>query len=240
MPAASRTAAAAQAGGGERAGVAGGDQGGEGGGGQRGERRARAPGGGRALRARRRRRSGRRSRRGRPRPRRGGSCRRWPRRSPGGRRCRPCRSSALASGSPTAMVWMTTPFCAAMSAALAGAMRLPVSVPSESRIRMRASTVARLEGADGEADGVAEHGVLAGHARRQRVEQAAGGGGVAGEGHEDVGGAAEDDQADAVVAAVGDEAVEHRLDAVEAGAAGAVRADEVAGLPSSRRCRRRA
>ena len=62
----------------------------------------------------------RRSPRGRSRPRRGGSCRRsaaaiaW-------RAATSTRSaSALASGSPTAMVWMTTPFCAAMSAALAG------------------------------------------------------------------------------------------------------------------------
>ena len=38
------------------------------------------------------------------------------------------------------MVWITTPFFAAMSAALAGAIRLPVSVPSDSRIRIRAST----------------------------------------------------------------------------------------------------
>ena len=49
-------------------------------------------------------------------------------------------TSEAALGSPTAMVWITTPFLAAMSAALAGAIRLPVSVPSESRIRMRAST----------------------------------------------------------------------------------------------------
>ena len=54
----------------------------------------------------------------------------------------------------------------------------------------------------------------------ERVEQAAGGRGVAGEGDEDVGRAAEDDEADAVVAAVGDEAVEHRLHPVEAGCRG--------------------
>ncbi len=49
-------------------------------------------------------------------------------------------ASEAASGSPTAIEWMTTPFCAAMAAAFCGAMRLPVSVPSESRIRTRDST----------------------------------------------------------------------------------------------------
>ena len=129
---------------------------------------------------------------------------------------------------------MTTPFCAAMAAAFCGAMRLPVSVPSESRIRTRDSTSRGLERADGEPDRVAEHGVLAGHAGRERVEQRARRLGVAGEGHQHVGRVAEDDEPDAVVAAVGDEAVEHRLDAVEPRAARAVGAGEVAGRHRAR------
>ena len=140
-------------------------------------------------------------------------------------------ASALASGSPTAMVWMTTPFCAAMSAALAG-RHAAAGVGAVGEQDQDAGLDLELASKERMARPMASPSMVFWPAMpgSQRVEQAAGGGGVAGEGDEDVGGAAEDDQADAVVAAVGDEAVEDRLHAVEAGAAGAVRADEVAGL----------
>ena len=143
-------------------------------------------------------------------------------------------ASEAASGSPTAIEWMTTPFCAAMAAAFCGAMRLPVSVPSESRIRTRDSTSEASN--ERMASPIASPSMvfwpaMPGASVSSSVRAACG---VAGEGHQHVGRVAEDDEPDAVVAAVGDEAVEHRLDAVEPRAARAVGAGEVAGRHRAR------